>query len=183
MLRIALLVLALAACGGGGQSPTDGANPNDGRNPTGDGPLPGSCGTDGSGTVSGTIGGVEVAPVLRANQITVGGAGTGIILDEVGGQCGMAGETGEHLVLIFCEPPTVGTHTVGTEQQFMCPGTLAAGLIEQDGGGDFAEATGGSITITSADGSCTTGTFSVDLTPDVGSPGTLTGSFAAVVCP
>ncbi len=171
-------LFALAACEHG-QSPTD-AGPGDSR-PLTDG-AKATCGPNGSGTTSGTIGGVQISPVLRAHQFAVGTEGFALVLDEELTVCGQAGTTGDHLVLLFCEPPTVGSFTVVQEQAFACPGSNVAALIENNGGTDFAEATAGSITISEA-GGCTTGTFSIDFTPNTGSPGTLTGSFDAIVCP
>ncbi len=174
------LVLCMAIGCGHGQSPTDAMPDQDGAILV-DGSQ-GACGTNGVGSVTGAIGGVEISPVMRANQVAIGTEGIAIVLDEVAGQCGVPGETGEHLVLLFCDVG-VGLHSIADEQTFACPGSNSAALIEQNGGTDFAEATEGSVTIEIADGECTTGTFTIDLTPDVGSPGTLTGSFAAVVCP
>jgi hypothetical protein len=172
-MRILLALGLLVGCGGG-----EGGG-------VADVPGGGDCGTDGSGSVTGTVGGASIMPVVRANQVTIGGAGVAIVLDEIAGSCGMPGNTGEHLVLLFCSAPTAGTHTVVSEQQFMCPGTNAGSLVEQNGGMDFAEPTGGSITVDSADGSCTAGSFSINYIPAGGGGASeqLTGTFNAVVCP
>ena len=167
-----LVLIALVGCGGG----EGGGSPD----------VPGSdCGTEGNGTVTGSVGGAQITPVVRANQVTVPGAGVAIVLDEVGGACGVPGDTGEHLVLIFCAAPAVGSHSVVSEQQFMCPGAGASSIVEQNGGMDFAEATGGSIEIASADGSCTTGSYSINYIPAGGGGASeqLTGTFSAIVCP
>jgi hypothetical protein len=64
------------------------------------------------------------------------------------------------------------------EQAFACPGTNSFGLVEQNGSTDFAESTGGTITVTDVSGGCTTGTFSINYMNEQ-----LTGSFDAYVCP
>jgi len=174
-MKPSLFVIALAACGGGGQSPTDTLSGDDGL-----GTL--MCGASGDGTISGPIGGAEVSPIARVFQVEVGTEGTAIVIDEGAGACGEIVDS-DRLVLLFCDPPTASNQTVVDEQAFACPGSNAASLIETADGGDFAEATGGSITIDSADGACTIGSFAIDYTPNVGSPQRLTGTFAAVVCP
>ncbi|MBA2545031.1 MAG: hypothetical protein H0V17_35640 [Deltaproteobacteria bacterium] len=174
-MKSLVFAIALAACGGGGQSPTDAGSDDDG-------PAPGVCGANGTGTISGPIGGVEVTPIVRAFQLEVPGEGTAIVIDEGAGACGELADS-DRLVLLFCEPPTVGEQTVVDEQTFACPSSNTASLVETADGGDFAEATGGTISVDSADGACTRGSFSIDYTPNVGEPERLTGTFAAVVCP
>lgn len=163
-----LIVLALG-CGGG-------------RGGDGDGGPVGFCGVNGSGTVNGTVDGVSISPVMRANVITVPGEGVAIMLDEVGGACGVPAGSGEHLLLVFCSTPTEGTHTVTDQPGFICPGTNAASLIEQNGASDFAESLSGSITIDDASSGCVSGSFSVTL-QGPNAAGTMTGAFDAVVCP
>ena len=175
-----LLVLCMVAGCGHGESPTD-ATPTPSELLTIADGSQGVCGTTGEGSVTGSVGGVEISPVLRASHVTIPGQGIAIVLDETAGACGVAGETGEHLVLLLCDAE-IGLHSIANEQAFACPGSNSAALIEQNGGTDFATATEGSVTIDISD-ECTTGSFTIDMTPDVGEPGTLTGSFAAVVCP
>jgi hypothetical protein len=164
-MRVAPCLVLLAACAGG-----------DGDAPPADGP-PSNCGTNGSGSVSGTVQGVQVSPVARANVVIAGGL-AGIVLDEEAGACGAPSSTGEHLILIFCQLPQAGVTDVVGEQAFDCPGIDGAGLIEQNGATDFAEATGGTITTTARTASCITGTFSLDFDTEQ-----MTGAFDAVICP
>jgi hypothetical protein len=168
-------LLLLAACEHG-QSPTDAIATEDGL-PVGD------CGPNGSASVAGNVAGVTIDPVMRAHQFVVGGEGVVIVLDEELVGCGDPGTTGEHLILVFCQNPTVGNFLIVDSNTFTCPGSQPSGLIEQAGQGDFAVATGGTIDIAKADGSCTSGTFQIDLMPDVGAAGALAGTFNAVVCP
>lgn len=164
-MRLPILLVVLAACGGeGGSRPTD-AEPQS------------NCGTDGSGSVSGSVLGAEVTPVARANVIIVGGM-AGIVLDEEPGACGAPSSSGEHLILIFCQLPEVGVTDVVSEAAYGCPGVNGAGLIEQNGASDLASATGGTITTTSRTASCITGTFELDFDTEP-----MTGSFDAVICP
>ena len=175
-----VLVLVLAACEHG-QSPTDAVNPGgDGRD---DGGPSGVCAINGSAQITGTVGGVQINPVMRAHQFLLGGEGTVIVFDEDVAACGQPGQTGEHLIVAFCDPPAVGTFVIGAGDSFSCPGSTQAALIESTANGDLALSTGGTITITQTDGACTSGTFSIDLVPNAGgATGTLTGSFDAVVC-
>jgi hypothetical protein len=175
---VVILSVWLLACGDDGGTSTPDASPS--SDASIDAP-PGArrCGDAGTGSTTGTIMGVEITPVVRTTQITVSGEGVAIVLDEVGGAtCGELPTTGEHLALLFCATPTVGMHTVVDEQAFMCPGAGTFGLIEQNGSTDFAESTGGSITITSADAECVAGTFSINFMNEQ-----LTGTFDAFVCP
>lgn len=176
-MRITWLVLAsmgILGCGG-----DDG-----GADAAIDAPAAG-CGATGTGTVTGSVGGATISPVVRASQVTVAGAGVGIILDEVAGACGSPAATGEHLVLGFCDAPTVRTYTVVGEQAFGCPGADAFGLVEQNGGSDFAESLSGTITIASTAGTCVSGSFDISFMPasGPGTPESLSGTFSAVVCP
>lgn len=179
--RCLVLVLALSlapACGGG-----SGGGLLDGR-PSDDATPPGSCGATGNGAVTGTVGGAAITPVVRASQVRIAGAGVAIVLDEFAGACGQFVATGEHLVLGFCDRPTVRTYNVVGEQQFVCPGSDSFGLVEQ-GSSDFAESTTGLINITSVTPTCVSGTFNITLRA-ASSPGsleTLDGSFNAVICP
>jgi hypothetical protein len=174
------LVIAMAsACGG-----SDGDGTSIDAPPPVDAAPPGMCDAAGTGSVNGTIAGVAVTPVVRAAQVTTPGLGVAIVLDEVAGACGQPAATGEHLVLGFCNTPTPMTYTAVGEQQFNCPGPNAFGLVEQNGGADFAESLSGTITISSATSACVTGTFDINFQPaGAGSPASLTGSFAAVICP
>src|SRR5687768_3378367 len=112
MTNRVLGLVVVAACGGGGESPD------------GDGGV-GNCGAEGNGSVTGTVGGATIGPIVRANQVAVPGFGFAIVLDEVAGACGTPADTGEHLVLLFCTAPAAGSLTVVSEQQFMCPGSNA----------------------------------------------------------
>lgn len=178
--RCLVLVLALSlapACGGGSGGGLLDARPSDAT-------PPGSCGTAGNGAVTGTVGGASIAPVVRASQVRIAGAGVAIVLDEAPGACGQFVATGEHLVLGFCDPPTARTYNVVGEQQFVCPGSDGFGLVER-GGSDFAESTTGLINVTSVTPTCVSGTFNITLRA-ASSPGsleTLDGSFNAVICP
>jgi hypothetical protein len=160
-----MVVIALVGCGGG---------EGDGSPDVGGG----DCGTEGNGTVTGSVSGAQITPVVRANQVALPGAGVVIVLDEIAGACGMPGNTGEHLVLLFCAAPAPGTIAVVGEQQFSCPGLNASSIVEQNGGMDLAEATGGSVQITSTDGMCTSGSYTLDYGAEQ-----LTGTFNAIVCP
>ena len=165
-MRIAPCLILLAACANG-----------DGDAPPIDAPAAGNCGTTGSGSVTGTVLGAQVSPIARANVVMAGGM-AGIVLDEAAGACGAPSSTGEHLVLIFCQLPQPGVTDVVGEQAFDCPGIDGAGLIEQNGATDLAEATGGTITTTARSASCITGTFSLDFGAEQ-----MTGSFDALICP
>ena len=164
-----MLVIALVGCGGG----EGGGSPD---------VAGGECGSEGNGTVAGSVSGAQITPVVRANQVALPGAGVAIVLDEISGSCGMPGTTGEHLVLLFCAAPAPGTIAVVGEQQFSCPGLDAASIVEQNGGMDLAEATGGSVQITATDGTCTSGSYTLDFAAPGGSE-QLTGTFNAIVCP
>lgn len=182
--RCLVLVLASSlapACGGG-----SGGGLTDARTPdaASDAAPPGSCGAAGNGVVTGTVGGASVAPVVRASQVTIAGAGVAIVLDETAGACGQFVATGEHLVLGFCDRPTARTYSVVGEQQFVCPGSDSFGLVER-ANTDFAESTTGLINVTSVTPTCVSGTFNITLRA-ASSPGsleTLNGSFNAVICP
>jgi hypothetical protein len=165
-MRIASCLVLFAACAGG-----------DGDSPPTDAPPASNCGANGAGSVSGTVLGVQVSPIARANVVIAGGL-AGIVLDEEAGACGAPSSTGEHLVLIFCQLPQAGVTDVVGEQAFACPGIDGAGLIEQNGATDLAEATGGTITTTNRTASCITGTFSLDFGAEQ-----MTGSFDALICP
>ncbi|MBA3392263.1 MAG: hypothetical protein H0T89_06445 [Deltaproteobacteria bacterium] len=177
-------ILVVTACGEDGGGGGGGA---DAAVDTVDAP-PGTCGITGTGTgtVTGTVDGREVSPVMRAFQLAVPGQGVGIVLDETAGAaCGSPAATGERMILGFCAAPTMRTYAVVGEQAFQCPGMNAFGLMETDGGQDWGESSGGSITIASVTADCVTGTFDVNLIPRNG-PGTpvpVTGQFAAVICP
>lgn len=165
-MRILLVMAVLvAACGDdGGSTPADSNSQ----------PM---CGANGTGTANGTVMGIQVSPVVRANYVVAGGAAA-VVLDEGPGQCGVPNNAGEHLVLLWCAPPTPGTSTIVAEQDWGCPGPDSAGLIEQNGGTDFAEATGGSLTVNTIDSMCVTGSYTVMFGGD-----TMMGSFDATVCP
>ena len=169
-MRIAPCLILVAACAGGdGDAPGD-ATPRDA-------PASGNCGASGTGSVTGTVQGAQVSPVARANVVIAGGM-AGIVLDEQAGACGAPSTTGEHLVLIFCQLPQPGVTDVVGEQAFGCPGIDGAGLIEENGATDLAEATGGTITTTNRTASCISGTFSLDFGAEQ-----MTGSFDALICP
>jgi hypothetical protein len=182
MLRgIAILAvssMAILACGGGDDDAPAGVDAAI------DAPTAG-CGSAGTGTITGSVGGATISPVVRANQVTISGAGVAIVLDEVAGACGTPGSTGEHVVLGFCDAPTVRTYSVVGEQAFGCPGTDAFGLIEQNGGNDFGESLSGTITIGSIAGTCVSGSFDISFMPasGPGTPESMSGTFAAVICP
>ena len=178
-MRIACLALSavwLLACGG-----DDGAGGVDAATDA----VAGACGAAGTGTVTGSVGGATISPVVRAGQVTITGEGVAIVIDEVAGACGVPGATGEHLVLGFCGAPTVRTYTVVGEQAFGCPGTDVFGLVEQNGGNDFAESLSGTVAIASIEGTCVSGTFDISFMPGSGpgTPESLSGSFSAVICP
>ena len=176
----AFVIGLVCACGGVGSNPGDGAGVDASIDS-----APGSCGAAGNGVVNGTVGGASVTPVMRAFQVTFPGEGVAIVIDETGGTCGTPSTSGEQLVLAFCDAPSARAYTVVGEQQFACPGADAGALIEQDGGSDFGEATGGSITIDSATPTCVSGTFAIDMRAASGSGANepISGSFNAVVCP
>jgi hypothetical protein len=183
-MRIVSFLLLAAAC----SSPP--AHPDPDASPTADAaagdaahldaavdaPPVNACGAPGA--VNGMVMGQSISPVMRAFQLTTS-QGVVIVLDEVGGTCGTATTTGEHLALIFCAAPAVGAHSVATEQGFMCPGNNAFGLVEQNGSHDFAESIGGSVTISSVSSACVNGTFTIDYA----NAEKLTGSFNAQICP
>ena len=187
MIRALLfLVVTTAACGDdGGPANIDASQSID--SPRSDAAIdaaidapPGTrrCGAMGSGTVTGTVMGEQIAPVVRAYQLTFAGQGTAIILDELGTGCTTPPTGGQHLNLIICALPAVQTYPVVGEQAFACPSANAFGLVEQNTGTDFAESTGGSVVVTDVSGGCTTGTFSINYLTEQ-----LTGSFDAYVCP
>ena len=174
-----LLAAVASACGGDGGGGTSDAPL------AADGPPPGVCGAAGNGLVNGTIEGAAIAPVVRASQVTIPGAGVAIVIDEAAGSCGQPVAAGEHLVLGFCDAPTAKTYTVVGEQQFACPGASTFGLVEQNGSTDFAESLSGTITVTAVTSTCVTGTFDISFRPagGPGTPASLAGSFNAVICP
>ncbi len=182
---ILLLVLASAACGdnlepaidAGPRADADRDASNGGIDAAIDAPMTTRrCGAMGSGTVTGTVNGVTITPVVRAVQVTIPGQGVAIVLDEAGTGC-TTSTTGEHLALLMCAAPTVRTIPVVNEQAFNCPGTNAFGLIEQ-GTTDIGESTGGTIVVTDISDGCSTGTFTINYMNEQ-----LTGSFDAYVCP
>lgn len=142
-----------------------------------DTPVVNACGTP--GVVNGTVMGVAIAPVVRAQRRTIGTSGVVIVLDEVAGGCGMNSTTGEHLVLGFCATPMPGTYPAVDNNTFSCPSSNTFGLVEQGGGMDLAFTTGGSVTITTATTTCVTGSF----TFDYANSEQLIGSFNAEICP
>lgn len=164
-----LLALTVTACAAD-------APPNDDTTP--DDNTPNTCGSSGGASISGTVAGASISNVARAAKIKVEDGFVVLSLDEAPGMvCGDPGPTGEHLVFGFCSEPGVGTHAIKSSESFACPGGSFA-LIERDEGEDVAEATGGSITISSSDASCTSGSFSLDFGAEK-----LTGTFDAVACP
>src|SRR5687768_9140207 len=99
-MRIApcLALLAAGACAGGeGGSPPSDASADDA-------PATSNCGTTGTASVSGTVLGVEVSPIARANVVMASGRAV-IVLEEEAGACGAPSTTGEHLILLFCQLP------------------------------------------------------------------------------
>jgi hypothetical protein len=168
-----VLCLAVLACGDDG---VGGAV--DAAVETIDAPLAdattGACGA--TATVNGMVEGVTIVPV-RAYELTIPNLGVGIVLDEAATPCGSTPMAGEHLVFGTCQAAPVGDTTIVGEQAFDCPSTNAFGLIEQDRT-DFAEATSGTLTITSRTATCVEGTFTVAFSAE-----TLTGSFAEEICP
>jgi hypothetical protein len=135
------------------------------------------CQPGGSGTVSGSVMGETIDPVMWAGVIGLGG-GTIINLDEdPGASCSEPGQTGQHLVLGFCAPPAPGTYPIVAPAAWMCPTENAFALIEHMGGSDFADGTGGTITIDAVSDDCVTGSYTAEFAGE-----TLSGSFAAAVC-
>jgi len=139
-------------------------------------PVMNACGTP--GVVNGTVMGVAIAPVVRAQQRTIGTSGVVIVLDEVPGACGVNSTTGEHLVLGFCTAPMPGTYPA-VDNSFSCPSNNTFGLVEHNGGMDLAFTTGGSVTIATATATCVTGSFTLDYANSE----QLAGSFNAEICP
>lgn len=176
-----LLVLAAGACGDDGpaniDAGTDAPRIDAPIDAAIDAPAARRCGANGTGTVTGTVMGAAITPVVRAYQVTTAGQGTAIVIDEVGAGC-TPSTTGEHLALLLCAVPTVRTYPVVGEQAFACPSNNSFGLVEQNAGSDFAESTGGTMSVTDVSGGCTTGTFTINYLNEQ-----LTGTFDAFVCP
>lgn len=143
-----------------------------------------TCETSGSAIVNGTVGDVEVSPVMRAQQITRPGLGVVVVLDEASGACGEVSTTGEHVVLAFCDTPSARTYPV-VRDGFTCPSDNAFVLIERNGGSDYAGGISGAVNISSTTDGCVSGSFDVTMrlidAPMTEHP--VSGSFAAIVCP
>lgn len=138
-----------------------------------------TCSAPGDATVTGTVMGVEVAPVMRAYQSELFTGVFGIVMDEeLGAACDSVSTTGEHLALLFCAEPAEGTYAVVGDTSFDCPNENVFGLLERGGGMDVAKATTGSVTVTGTSGGCAIGTFSIQFGAE-----SLSGTFNAVVCP
>jgi len=201
MRSIWLVATLLAACGDddGGPQVADAPLPSaDMAAPVVDAPPP----IDGASidmppsacqpasTVTGSVtadGGGEThtfgAQIRRAFVVDLGGVHV-IVLDERDGAtaaCGSqpaTGSPGAAFSIGMCSAPAVGTTPVVGQGAFDCPGTNAAALVEKPGSQDFASATGGSVTITTVDGSCVGGTFAVTF-----GAAPVTGTFSALRCP
>lgn len=161
-LAIAMSTIALVACG------DDGYDPN-------------SCKPDGFADVEGMVKNEPLGPFVRAQQVPTNqptGPGYAIVLDEVAGACGELSTTGKHLVFLFCAPPVAAIYAIGSEQNFRCPTNAVLALIENNGATDFATATGGTLTILHAEGSCLDATYTATFGVD-----DVTGVFDARVCP
>ncbi len=138
-----------------------------------------TCAAPGEATVTGSVMGVEVAPVMRAFQSELFTGVFGIVMDEqLGAACDSVSTAGEHLALLFCAEPVEGTHNVVGDTSFDCPNDNVFGLLERGGGMDVARATTGTVTVTGTSGGCAIGSFSIDFGGE-----SLTGTFNAVVCP
>jgi hypothetical protein len=169
---LTLVVLTLAGCGSSGDAQPD-ARAVDA--------APNECGATGRGVVTGSVGGETLAPIVRVSQISRPGLGVVIVLDEGSGACGQASTVGEHLVLGFCQPPSVGDYPI--VEAFTCPGVNGFAVIEQGGGSDFADGDSGTVTITARSATCVSGTFDLMMIASGGAMQPLTGSFDAVICP
>ncbi len=175
MERGLVAVVVLAACGGGAGGDPDA--PSAGTDATTD------CGTTGAGVATGTIDGVEVAPVMRAFRVPsdqLDGEVPIALDDSPGPACGPHDSDGDHFLLIFCASPTVGEYRQDTPG---CPGARVAGFVERAGGMDVAVSTSATVTISRADDRCIAGTYTTDFTYMGAELGTVTGWFAAVACP
>jgi hypothetical protein len=138
-----------------------------------------TCSAPGTATVTGSVMGVEVAPVMRAYQSELFTGVFGIVMDEeLGAACDSVSTTGEHLALLFCALPEEKTYNVVGDTSFDCPNDNVFGILERGGGMDVAKATSGTATVTGASAGCAIGTFSIDFGGE-----SLSGTFNAVVCP
>lgn len=144
-----------------------------------DGYDPKGCLPEGNADVEGMVRNEAIGPFVRA-QITPTGAATGpqyaIVLDEIAGSCGDVGQTGKHLVLLFCEMPINVPYTVASQQTFQCPTNDVLAIVEKNGGEDFAVATSGTVDLFHLS-ACMDGTYEIDFGID-----RLTGAFDAAVC-
>ena len=91
---------------------------------------------------------------------------------------------GYHVNMLFCRTPTVGMHTAVYEADFSCPASDAyAGIKNDVTGVDHADGLGGTISIDHADDHCVTGSYNLQFDGGGSAADTLTGQFAAIVCP
>ena len=157
---VVVLAVTLGACG------------DDGYDPKG-------CLPEGTADVAGMVKNEGLGPFVRA-QITPTRATKGpqyaIVLDEVAGECGDVGQTGKHLVLLFCEMPLNLPYTIASQQTFGCPTNDILAILEAGGGEDLAVATSGTVELMHA-GTCMDGMYELDFGID-----RLSGNFDAAVC-
>jgi hypothetical protein len=138
--------------------------------------APAGCST---GTIDGTITTDAVThtfgPVVRAYVAYDSNQQPALVLDEQPGTCGVLPPAGFNLGFVFAGLPAAGMYTSNTS---------VLGVAEQDGDANLALSVAGTVTITSADPACITGSYSLSFgshaMPDEGS---LSGTFAVEVCP
>jgi hypothetical protein len=142
-----------------------------------------TCGTAGTASVTGTVGGETVSPVMAA-FLSPTPTGYALVVHEDAVVCEPgADRAGQRLVLAFCDEVSAGQYTVLSEQDFSwdaaCPGQRVAGAVLEDtsGGGDIEDGASGTITIDGTD-DCLDGSFAVTFTDG----NALSGSFSAVRC-
>lgn len=177
-----LLVPARCRVRRGDQSPTDGAPGVDGA--IDDDSMPSSCGANGVGAVTGMVLGVEISPVVRAHRFAFD-AGVSpqivIVLDETDRACGIPATTSQALELLFCTSSlAIGTFTVEDGQSYSCPGGGVTSSLNDTLGMVATANGGGTVTISESDGTCTTGSFTINYGQFAQQ---LSGTFSAFDCP
>ncbi len=183
-----MLAMCLAVgCGGdddGGGGGADAATGGADARPQADASS-GGCPAAPSGTVNGTVDAEMIDPIAAAYirpHPTFAYLDMLVLDEDATSSCSNPnGDTGESLMFVFCDSPSVGEYEVVGPADLpteACPGERVVGaLVESGNGADRGIGDSGTLTIESLD-SCLTASFVVGL-----DTGNLDGDVVAEVCP
>jgi len=140
-----------------------------------------ACSPMGTGTVTGSVAGAEIAPVIAARVTTYVGVPTIVLVETAApNPCGAPmSSPGDYLNMFVCTK-AVGSYPMSGSFP-TCPGSSGAAVfgVQVQTMTALYKATGGMVTIATVDTACTTGMYSI--TFDSGD--TVSGAFAAHSCP